>query len=234
MATVTYRGASWTYEEVERGGLIWMDRNLGATQAATSETDSSAYGHLFQWGRGDDGHQLRDSATTTTLYTTDAAGSSFVYGMGTPYDWRNPQKDELWNNGVNIPIPTGWRLPTLTELESERLSWVSNNSAGAYASTLKWTNNGYRTRIDAAVNGVNSYGYYWSSSIGRTIGSGRLFFYSSAANTYDDEDRAAGMGVRLIKIISGPANVKTYKGLASASVKTCKGLAIASVKTKKD
>lgn len=34
-------------------------------------------------------------------------------------------------------------------------------------------------------------------------------------------------------VISGPANVKTYKGLASASVKTCKGLAIASVKTKK-
>ena len=31
----------------------------------------------------------------------------------------------------------------------------------------------------------------------------------------------------------GPANVKTYKGLAAASVKTCKGLAIASVKTKK-
>ncbi len=33
--------------------------------------------------------------------------------------------------------------------------------------------------------------------------------------------------------IVGPANVKTYKGLAAASVKTCKGLAIASVKTKK-
>jgi hypothetical protein len=32
---------------------------------------------------------------------------------------------------------------------------------------------------------------------------------------------------------NGPANVKTYKGLAAASVKTCKGLAIASVKSKK-
>ena len=32
---------------------------------------------------------------------------------------------------------------------------------------------------------------------------------------------------------AGPANVKTYKGLAAASVKSCKGLAIASVKTKK-
>jgi hypothetical protein len=33
--------------------------------------------------------------------------------------------------------------------------------------------------------------------------------------------------------VVGPANVKTYKGLAAASVKTCKGLAIASVKSKK-
>ncbi|MDD5220421.1 MAG: hypothetical protein PHV11_07635 [Candidatus Bipolaricaulis sp.] len=33
--------------------------------------------------------------------------------------------------------------------------------------------------------------------------------------------------------VVGPANVKTYKGLASASVKTCKGLLIASCKTKK-
>ena len=39
--------------------------------------------------------------------------------------------------------------------------------------------------------------------------------------------------VEVVSAISGPANVKTYKGLASASVKTCKGLAIASVKTKK-
>lgn len=39
--------------------------------------------------------------------------------------------------------------------------------------------------------------------------------------------------VEVVPAISGPANVKTYKGLASASVKTKKGLAIASVKTDK-
>ena len=32
-------------------GAIWMDRNLGATQAATSSTDVDAYGDLYQWGR---------------------------------------------------------------------------------------------------------------------------------------------------------------------------------------
>ncbi|VVM21411.1 hypothetical protein BSPWISOXPB_2895 [uncultured Gammaproteobacteria bacterium] len=31
-------------------GKIWLDRNLGATQAATSRTDSASYGDLYQWG----------------------------------------------------------------------------------------------------------------------------------------------------------------------------------------
>jgi hypothetical protein len=31
-------------------GRIWMDRNLGASRAATSPTDSEAYGDLYQWG----------------------------------------------------------------------------------------------------------------------------------------------------------------------------------------
>src|SRR5690554_918324 len=31
-------------------GEIWMDRNLGASQVATSSTDEAAYGDLYQWG----------------------------------------------------------------------------------------------------------------------------------------------------------------------------------------
>jgi hypothetical protein len=58
------------------GGSIWMDRNLGATQVATSSTDALAYGNLFQWGRGADGHQVRTSGTTTTLSSADQPGNS--------------------------------------------------------------------------------------------------------------------------------------------------------------
>ncbi len=46
-------------------GAIWMDRNLGATQAATSSTDVDAYGDLYQWGRSD-GHQCRTAASLTS------------------------------------------------------------------------------------------------------------------------------------------------------------------------
>ncbi|MCD4736862.1 MAG: hypothetical protein K8R53_12530, partial [Bacteroidales bacterium] len=32
-------------------GKVWLDRNLGASQVATSSTDTNAYGDLYQWGR---------------------------------------------------------------------------------------------------------------------------------------------------------------------------------------
>src|SRR6056297_1536419 len=78
-------------------GEIWMDRNLGATQVATSSTDADAYGDLYQWGRAADGHQLRTSGTTSTLATSDIPGhSDFITIGSSPYDWRSPQNDNLW------------------------------------------------------------------------------------------------------------------------------------------
>ena len=44
-------------------GKVWLDRNLGSTQVATSSTDAASYGDLYQWGRAADGHQVRTSAT---------------------------------------------------------------------------------------------------------------------------------------------------------------------------
>ena len=35
-------------------GKTWMDRNLGASQVATSSTDANSYGDLYQWGRAAD------------------------------------------------------------------------------------------------------------------------------------------------------------------------------------
>jgi hypothetical protein len=60
-------------------GVTWMDRNLGASRAATSSTDADAYGDLYQWGRAADGHQKRTSSTRTTLSSSDQPGSWRFY-----------------------------------------------------------------------------------------------------------------------------------------------------------
>ena len=166
--TFTYKGRV-TYGIVEHNGECWMDRNLGAPQVATAYNDSANYGDLFQWGRSDeDGHQIRTSGVTTTLSTSDNPGhSNFIYDMGSPYYWRSPQKDNLWQgvSGINNPCPSGWRIPTETELDTERASWSQQNSAGAFASPLKLTAGGSRRRVDAVISLAGIFGYYWSSVI---------------------------------------------------------------------
>lgn len=184
-------------------GAIWMDRNLGATQVAASSTDEDSYGDLYQWGRRSDGHQCRTSPTTTTFSSTDqpAYGDFILISANNPYDWRIPQNDNLWQgvNGINNPCPNGYRLPTEAELEAERVSWSSNDAAGALGSPLKLPMAGYR-EVDGTNNVVGQYGYYWCSTISGAE-SRNLFFGgpSAAPAGIYYYYRVMGMPVRCIK-----------------------------------
>jgi uncharacterized protein (TIGR02145 family) len=180
-----------------------MDRNLGASQAATSSTDANAYGDLYQWGRRSDGHQCRNSATTTTLSSIDQpTHGSFILAPNSPYDWRSPQNNNLWQgvNGVNNPCPSGYRLPTNAELDAERASWSQNNSAGAFASPLKLTLAGRRSLSDGSLISVGIVTYYWCSTVTAVNGTlaDCLHFGSSFANMYFN-NRAYGLSVRCLK-----------------------------------
>jgi len=176
---------------------------LGASQVATSSTDAASYGHLYQWGRAADGHQIRTSPTTATLSAIDqpAHGNFIING----FDWRSPQNVNLWQgvNGVNNPCPSGYRLPTETEFNAERLSWVqppissTNNSAGAFASPLKLPMSGFRYNSNGSLGNVGTNGYYWSSTVIGT-NSRNLYFNSSNADM-DTDYRALGVAVRCLK-----------------------------------
>jgi uncharacterized protein (TIGR02145 family) len=198
-------------------GKTWMDRNLGANRAATSSTDAQSYGSLYQWGRGSDGHQCvnryaGDGVTTSSTTALNATvstdtpphGNYILINAGNN-DWRSPQNNSLWQgvSGTNNPCPTGYRLPTETELNNERLSWVqapissTNNAAGAFASPLKLPMAGNRSRGNGSLLVVGSSGSYWSSTVS-SADARFLGFGSSSANMYTN-NRAFGLSVRCIK-----------------------------------
>ncbi|MBN2214039.1 MAG: hypothetical protein JW723_07335 [Bacteroidales bacterium] len=181
-------------------GKIWMDRNLGASQVATSSTDADAYGDLYQWGRTADGHESRISGTTFTLSNSDTTGhDDFITVVSTPSDWRSPQNDNLWQgvNGANNPCPDGYRLPNEAEWDAERQSWSSSNAAGAFASPLKLPVAGMRKDEDGLLYNVGSIGYYWSSTIDGS--NSRILNINSSQALILTRQRALGFSVRCIK-----------------------------------
>lgn len=173
-------------EVKSKTGRVWMDRNLGATQAATSLTDKKAFGDLYQWGRPTDGHQLRTSGTTSILSTTDTPGNSnFIVGTTTSgtnkiYDWSKSINVNLWQgvNGKNNVCPTGFRLPTIEEWEKEIKTWSSLDIDGSFKSELKLIGAGGRN--SAGLIYESNSNPYWSSTaeIGTGVNKEEILYVS--------------------------------------------------------
>jgi uncharacterized protein (TIGR02145 family) len=206
-APVWTGNANTVVSVVSTTGKIWMDRNLGATQVATSSTDPASYGDLYQWGRGADGHQITTSATTATLSSIDQpVDSKFITINSGNYDWRSPQNDNLWQgvSGINNPCPSGYRIPSETEWVAELATWSSQNSSGAFASPLKLPVAGYRFYSDGSLQSVGTSGFYSSSTV---IGiHSRYLAFSSISSVISGSNppasngrRANGRSVRCLK-----------------------------------
>jgi len=180
-------------------GKIWMDRDLGATQVATSSTDPLAYGDFYQWGRLKDGHQIKTSPTTTTLSSGDVPGNGdFITTNTGNADWRSTSNNSLWQgvNGTNNPCPAGFRLPTDAEYTAEAAIFSSPDSAGAFASALKFPLGGYRFNANGTLMSVNTEAAYWTSNV--SASSANYFFFSTYV-TFGSAPRAYGLSVRCIK-----------------------------------
>ncbi|MDD3491774.1 MAG: FISUMP domain-containing protein [Candidatus Pacebacteria bacterium] len=199
--TFTYRGSSEIYGTVLSKNKCWMDRNLGASRIAGSSNDVSAYGDLFQWGRGADGHQIRTSGMTAILSSSDNPGhSNFITPAASPYDWRSPQNPNLWQgvNGINNPCPEGWRVPTSNEWDNELDSWGTKNSVGAFGSSLKLPVTYYRHRKDGAIfEGEGIVGRYWTTTLAGGFAQ-MLAFDSTSAIIKTNDTNGHGMAIRCI------------------------------------
>lgn len=183
------------------GGATWMDRNLGASRVATSQTDSYSYGDLYQWGRFTDGHQSRTSSTVNTNSDIDnPPHGDWITEPHNPYDWRTPQNDNLWQgvNGINNPCPIGYRLPTETEWITEFQAWSSQDATGGFNSPLKLSLGGERSSNDGDLINVGNTGYYWTSTVNNGSWANRLNV-SFVANINKYGARGGGASVRCIK-----------------------------------
>lgn len=179
-------------------GRTWMDRNLGASAVASSINDEDSFGDLYQWGRTNDGHQLRNSSTTNTQSSTNSpAHSNFILGNS---DWLLSPNDNLWQGqlGENNPCPEGFRLPTEEEWEAERVTWSSNDANGAFESPLKLPVGGARSRMSGAIGNIGTFvGYRTSTVIGSEV---RLMGIALATTFMGSRDRADGNCIRCIQV----------------------------------
>ncbi|WP_075341172.1 fibrobacter succinogenes major paralogous domain-containing protein [Tenacibaculum agarivorans] len=145
-------------------GAIWMDRNLGASQVATSSTDADSFGDLYQWGRNTDGHQMRTSSITAGPVASGNEGSNFVTSS-TSGNWLSAVDASRWNGankGIHDPCPDGFRVPTRAEWDAERVTWPF---AGPIATPLKLPNAGFRDGVTGVIREVNTEGRYCTSTL---------------------------------------------------------------------
>ena len=163
---------------VSKTGRVWMDRNLGAKRVATAYDDSEAYGDLYQWSRGKDGHEKRNSAITDVQSNLVKPGHSKFISRVSFY-WYKGSATNLWsgggghtpNGGVNNPCPVGFRVPTKEEWEKEIATWSrsglwtsgSDHREVSFGNVLKIPASG-RRQSDGALDKVGIWAPCWSST----------------------------------------------------------------------
>lgn len=216
--TFTYNGQEVTYGIITSTvtGKKWLDRNLGAVNIPTAYNDYANYGDLFQWGRGPDGHQVvsrigptdTDASgsvvtSTTEPYelssTTSPGHSKWIIVGASPFDWKSPQNNDLWQgvSGINNPCPSGWRIATLAEWAAENLGTISE----AFTK-LNITLTGGRSGGNGSFFQTSGRGQYWASDIDTSFGyslSGRTYIDTSGTTQGSSGSHATGMACRCIK-----------------------------------
>ena len=201
---VLFNGLTYQLVTSPDTGRVWLDRNLGATQVATSSTDAASYGDYYQWGRAADGHESGTSTTTATRATTITPGTNtFITSASdwTTADSTGSSRASAWiNAGANDICPAGFSVPTKAELEADTINATTTditNSATAFSSFLKIPVAGTRNRMNGALLNDDATAYLWSRSADGTFG--RSLNVSSGTADFYSNFRAFGFSVRCIK-----------------------------------
>ncbi|WP_417910989.1 hypothetical protein [Candidatus Electronema sp. PJ] len=149
---------------------------------------------------------MTKQAVLTGPSSSDNPGhAQFITASSEPYDWRNPQNENLWQGvgGVNNPCPAGFRVPTTDEWQEEIDSWISKDPSGAFASPLKLPLGGYRVEVTGSPSMpayTGSTAFYWSGTANGSYAYGLFLMINSGSDAVMDRwNRAKGGSVRCIK-----------------------------------
>lgn len=229
-ATFTYNGSTQTLTTVRaKDGKVWLQQNLGSINVASAANDDTGYGDTFQWGRWDDGHQLRNASTSSTMLDQNNpaglnGGNANFLTDGADW-WQNGSITDDWNKETpdSVTPESGcdpckalgndWSLPTQTDWQAIITSEEITDVAKAFTSNLKLTAGGNRTS-SGSFNFVGQRGYYWSKTTTTTTGYAKYFYYSNAiVNPGAGGFRDQGSSVRCLKLSSALGNHGFNKAL---------------------
>ena len=214
---ITFKGKTYIPIQSPDTGKVWLDRNLGATQVCTASDDTACYGNLYQWGRNDDGHESRTSATTTTQATniSPATADFILINTGlTVWDWVTAtasamNRENAWvDGGANDICPPGYSVPTAAEFQADTTDATTKkieNISTAFESFLKLSVAGSRHASTGAIAGAGTTtGRYWTRNY----------------NTTSTEDRRRAI---IIEITADTAVVSISLAPTGLSVRCIKG-----------
>ena len=211
-----YRGQPVAYTTVRAGdGKIWLQQNLGSPQVAMSVWDEASFGDYFQWGRWDDGHQVRTSSVVTggvsllNPSNIPSGNPNFISGItaGTMWWSTGGLATDTWTgttatstNGKDpcVALGPGWRSPTAADWQNLKNYDDLDGALAAYMSNLKLPAGGFRDPGGYVYGGGES--YYWSATAaGNSNAIGLFISDNTYLATLQASYRAAGYNCRCVK-----------------------------------
>ena len=212
--TITHHGLEYKEVISPYTAKTWLDRNLGASQVCTALDDTTCYGDYYQWGRNSDGHEKVDSTSIEgqALAVSNAGINLIDADYADHEDWAsltdfdgNLRVDQWSSTDATSVCPSGYRVPTITELRDETVdsSAATSNNTDAFNNFLKLPSSGWRFAAGGLVEEINTVGSLWSSS--STTGT-YAYTYKSFMMSYGmsfveitDRARERAAAVRCIK-----------------------------------
>ena len=178
----TYQDQPVAYKTVRAAdGKIWIQQNLGSPQVAFHSMDMASYGHFFQWGRWDDGHQLPNSSTIignssiqnpsqitpgNPNFIKSETQSNAWWGVGglSTDTWSGTMATSTNGKDPCTALGAGWHLPSAADwqnvIDHENISSTFN----AFQSNLKLPAGAIRFSNNGNVHVQGDIGYFWTNT----------------------------------------------------------------------